>query len=369
MGIETGKANILYVDDEANNLVSFNAAFRKYYNVFTATSAKEGVAILRKNDIQVIITDQRMPEMTGVQFLEAIIPDYPDTIRMILTGFSDIEAIVKAINCGHVFRYLTKPWDEQELKQTIDAGLSIYELEKENQKLLQTMQEEVQKQQKLLQLFQKYVPENIIADVVERHENPESIFEGEIRIITAFIGEIHDFNKLAAKLAPKQTLDYLNKYFTLVNDTVKKHNGTIINYLGATYLAIFGAPISYIDNQQNAVRCALEMIELGKQFNAETTGDVNFETTIGIGINTGDTILGNLGSKDRIAYAAVGDTVNTASRIVELTRASPNSILIAESTYLATKDDFQFTEVGAKPIRGKNENLNLYKVDIGKSNT
>ena len=102
--------NILYVDDEENNLTSFKATFRKYYNVYTAQSGREGMNILREHDIKVVITDQRMPEMTGVQFLEAIIHEFPFTIRMILTGFSDIESIIKAINTGRVYRYITKPW-------------------------------------------------------------------------------------------------------------------------------------------------------------------------------------------------------------------------------------------------------------------
>ncbi|HUM48070.1 MAG TPA: response regulator, partial [Chitinophagales bacterium] len=120
------KFNVLYVDDEENNLISFRAAFRRNYNIFTATSAAEGIRLLHQHTIPIIITDQRMPQMTGVQFLEKIIPEYPDTIRMILTGFSDIEAIIQAINTGRVFRYITKPWDENELKMTIDNAISLY---------------------------------------------------------------------------------------------------------------------------------------------------------------------------------------------------------------------------------------------------
>src|SRR6185312_5301415 len=105
------KFSVLYIDDESHNLTAFMAEFRRYYNVFTTTSAREAIGILQKNDIDVIITDQRMPEMTGVQFLEAVISEFPNPVRMILTGFSDIDAITKAINTGSVLRYITKPWD------------------------------------------------------------------------------------------------------------------------------------------------------------------------------------------------------------------------------------------------------------------
>lgn len=95
---------ILYVDDEEHNLISFKAVFRREYEIFAATSGEEGLEIIRQNNIDLIITDQRMPRMTGIQFLERILPEFPDTIRMILTGFSDVEAIIGAINTGRVFR-------------------------------------------------------------------------------------------------------------------------------------------------------------------------------------------------------------------------------------------------------------------------
>ena len=93
--------NVLYVDDEENNLNSFRAALRRNYNIYTALSGEEGMDILSKNDIHVVVTDQRMPNMTGVQFLQHIPPE-KDNIRIILTGFSDIESIIEAINTGMV---------------------------------------------------------------------------------------------------------------------------------------------------------------------------------------------------------------------------------------------------------------------------
>src|ERR1700751_717271 len=111
MKVENGVYNVLYVDDEENNLNSFRAALRRDYNIFTALSRDEGIEILQKTDIHVVVTDQRMPNMTGVQFLQRI-PGDQDNIRIILTGYSDIESIIDAINTGKIYRYITKPWDE-----------------------------------------------------------------------------------------------------------------------------------------------------------------------------------------------------------------------------------------------------------------
>jgi response regulator RpfG family c-di-GMP phosphodiesterase len=118
--------NILYVDDEANNLVSFKAVFRVKYNTFTAISGEEAVKVLRANNINIIITDQRMPQMTGVEFLESILDEFPDPIRILLTGYADMSAVVDAINKGKIFHYLTKPWNEEELEMTITRAYEVY---------------------------------------------------------------------------------------------------------------------------------------------------------------------------------------------------------------------------------------------------
>ncbi len=120
------KITILYVDDELNNLVSLKAVFRIKYNVLTAISGEEAIKILKNNVVNVIITDQRMPNMTGVEFLESILDEYPDPTRILLTGYADMNAVVDAINKGKIFHYLTKPWKEDELEETITKAYEVY---------------------------------------------------------------------------------------------------------------------------------------------------------------------------------------------------------------------------------------------------
>lgn len=126
---------VLYIDDEINNLNSFKASFRRDFDIYTAHSAREGRKILDTHEIGVIITDQRMPGMTGIEFLESILTIYPDTIRILLTGFSDMNAVMDAINRGQVYKYLVKPWQNDELKLHIQNALEIYHLRKENKEL------------------------------------------------------------------------------------------------------------------------------------------------------------------------------------------------------------------------------------------
>jgi len=141
MNLIKSEQHILYIDDEEDNLTVFFSTFRRHYEVHLAGSGSEGLELMRKHPMQVVIADQRMPEMTGIEFLEKIIPEYPDCIRMVLTGFSDVEAIIQAINKGRVYRYITKPWNKDGLKITIDQALETYHLKQQNKKLFLDLQE------------------------------------------------------------------------------------------------------------------------------------------------------------------------------------------------------------------------------------
>ena len=136
MGNEKNKKiNILYIDDEIENLSGFKASFRRFYNIYTAESAEEGMEFLKNNEIEIILTDQRMPGITGIEFLQSIIETYPDPIRILVTGYSDIEAVINAVNKGRIYKYVSKPWNTDELRDTIEKAYEIYSLRKENEQL------------------------------------------------------------------------------------------------------------------------------------------------------------------------------------------------------------------------------------------
>lgn len=133
------KINVLYVDDETGNLSAFKASFRRAFNVFTAESAEEGIKILNENDVEIVLTDQRMPEMTGVEFLKSIIKTHPNPIRILVTGYTDIKAIKDAINEGQIYKYVEKPWDNDYLKMIIDKAYEVYQLRRENEELTKSL--------------------------------------------------------------------------------------------------------------------------------------------------------------------------------------------------------------------------------------
>lgn len=129
------KPTILCVDDEADNVDALERLFRKQYNVLKATSAKEAISVMAKHPgkIAVMITDQRMPEMTGVELLEKTLASHPETVRLLLTGYTDLESVISAVNKGQIFRYLTKPWDPIDLSNTVNRAVELHLLGQELQ--------------------------------------------------------------------------------------------------------------------------------------------------------------------------------------------------------------------------------------------
>ncbi|MGB3789947.1 MAG: response regulator [Phormidesmis sp.] len=120
---------MLVVDDEPDNLDLLFRTFRRDFKVLKAESGVEALEILADDgEVAVIISDQRMPEMKGTEFLSKTVPDFPDTVRIILTGFTDVEDLVEAINAGQVYRYITKPWDPDELKFVVGKASETYDL-------------------------------------------------------------------------------------------------------------------------------------------------------------------------------------------------------------------------------------------------
>lgn len=125
------KHTILCVDDEVDNVDALERLFRKKYRVLKATSAAQALELLKKHDVTVIISDQRMPNKTGVELLSESIGTHPNAIRILLTGYTDIESVIAAINSGQIYRYVTKPWDPVDLANAIDKAVDRFEIGEE----------------------------------------------------------------------------------------------------------------------------------------------------------------------------------------------------------------------------------------------
>ncbi len=360
--MELEKPNILYVDDDIQNLEGFVAAFRRHYHIFTAESAEDAIALLKAHQIAVIITDQRMPDMTGVEFLEKIIPEYPDPIRMLLTGYADADDIIKAINNGRIYRYLTKPWEQNALKQDIDMGVKLYSLAKKNRDIITQLHNENSKQNRILSLLKKYVPADVVNQALAVGNDVTHLFDGELRDVTIFFSNIQNLDQFTKKKDPEMVFNYLNRYFAVVENCIEEHKGTVDKFIDGNILALFGAPIAYTNNQKNAAFCALRMMDEIQRFNEDNYEKSGFHLNLGITIHSGEAVVGNIGSDQYMSYTAIGDTVNTTARMLELTKDKPNCILASDAVYECIKEVVSCEPWGERAIRGKEKSIKLFSL-------
>lgn len=135
------KYTLLYIDDEPHNLRTFKATFKWDYKILTAQSAFDGFDILNEQEVHLIISDQRMAGLSGTEFFKKVVKRYPNSMRVILTGYSELDGIIQAINECSIYRYITKPWKESEMRKTIEDTLEVYQLRKDKEYLLGELEE------------------------------------------------------------------------------------------------------------------------------------------------------------------------------------------------------------------------------------
>jgi class 3 adenylate cyclase len=376
MEVEKETYNILYVDDEENNLNSFRAALRRDYNVFTALSGEEGMEILSKNDIHVVVTDQRMPHMTGVQFLQRI-PGDQDNIRIILTGFTDMESIIEAINTGKVYRYIKKPWDKDELKITIDNAVETIMLRRNNKKLIYELQvNNEQLEVKVLQRTREIERQKEVIEMAKAQSDslllnilPEEIAEElkkfgksyarKYNQVSVLFSDIKGFSSIAETLTPVKLVTQLDEVFGAFDNIIAKYDMEKIKTIGDAYMCASGLPQSDEENAVKAVKAGLDMQRFINEFGLANKIQNLPVFEVRIGIHTGPLVAGVVGLK-KFAYDIWGDTVNLASRMEHHSEAG--KVNVSGATYQLIKDHFRCTHRGMIETKSK-LNVDMYFVD------
>lgn len=215
---EVKKYSILYVDDEEVNLRIFQRAFKRHYNVFTATSGHEAIKILENKAIDLIMTDQRMPGMTGVELLIKIVPSYPNIARMIMTGFSDEDEIIRVDKEVGLDRFLVKPWNQEDLKEEFDKALELRNPKDEVTPEVPALPAEKKPEPETAQKTKQQLKKEIIKSV-EARKNMMS---------TVNMDQVIEFNvSLRESLLPRQEelRLYLEDAFVLYEHNRVNHNG------------------------------------------------------------------------------------------------------------------------------------------------
>ncbi len=364
------KPAILYVDDEADNLLVFKSTFRRHFTVHTALSGEEALAVMQENPhISLVITDQRMPAMTGVQFLQHL-PPTDDSIRMILTGFSDVQAIIDAINTGQVYRYITKPWERDELKITIDNALEAFNLRKTNKSLISELQEanedleakveartaEVHRQnQEIETLLLNILP----AETAEELRRTGRAHARHYDNVTVLFADIQAFTTVAERLTPAELVAELDACFSRFDELMDQFGLEKIKTIGDAYLCVGGLPHPSIHTPTDVVAAGLAMQAVMTELRTERQAAGRPWFDVRIGIHSGPVVAGVVGTK-KFAYDIWGDTVNTAARLEQTGEAG--RVNISATTYALVEAHFACTPRGRIQAKNKGE-LEMYFVD------
>lgn len=185
---------------------------------------------------------------------------------------------------------------------------------------------------------------------------------GERKEISVLFCDIRDFTHFSEKLSPEQVVEFLNQYFTRLVKIVLDRGGTVNKFIGDAMLVMFGAPINMLDHAKVAVEVALKIRDSLVDFNRERQKLEKSAIRVGMAINSGEAVAGNIGSPDRMEYTVIGDTVNVASRLEGINKRLGTDILVTEATYKNVKEIYDFRPFEPMPVRGRVGLVKLYQL-------
>ncbi|MBN8219496.1 MAG: HAMP domain-containing protein [Spirochaetes bacterium] len=216
----------------------------------------------------------------------------------------------------------------------------------------------LEEREKLKGAFGKFVNE----EIAERVLSGRLALGGESKEVTIFFSDIRSFTSISEKLTPLEVVGFLNEYLTLMVGIVRKKGGTVDKFIGDAIMALFGAPLSTPNDPVNAVETALMMREGLKKYNVGRGSRAKPIIKIGMGINTGPVLAGQIGSEDRLEYTVIGDAVNLASRLEGLNKVFGTDILISETTHALVKDKFHCVPMRKVKVKGKQSEQKVFAV-------
>lgn len=214
--------------------------------------------------------------------------------------------------------------------------------------------------EKIKQAMGKYLSQDIMKNVVRNIDDLK--LGGKRAIVTVLFSDIRGFTSLSEKMSAEEVSMILNEYFAEMEPIITKYNGVINKFIGDAVMAIFGEPIQDINHPQNAVKCAYEMLKKVEYLREKWLFEGKPRIEIGVGINTGEVFIGNIGTETRMEYTVIGDTVNLASRIESYNKVYKTNLLVSSSTYASIAEIADVIKISEVQIRGKAKKMNIYEV-------
>lgn len=333
---QAAPGTLLVIDDseQSRELLGRHLA-RQGHRVLSAASGDEALDILRRERVDLVFLDLLMPGMSGLELLTILKADV--VLRavpvIVVSGISETAGVIRCIEAG-AEDYLSKPFNPTLLQARLAAGLE----RKRWHDREDAYRRELERNQRFIRnTFGRYLSDEIVDALLE---SPQGLrLGGTACTVTILMADIRNFSWICENHEPEQVVQLLNNYLGAMSSVIMAHNGTVDEFIGDAILAIFGAPVARGDDAGRAIACALEMQAAVEGINARNHALGLPAIGIGIGLNTGKVVAGNIGSERRSKYAVVGHAVNLTARIEAFTTAG--EILAAESTVAEAGDSVE----------------------------
>ena len=331
---------ILVVDDEPVNLQTLvNYLTLAKYQVTTAANGEEALRYLSSgNPCDLVLLDVMMPRISGLEVCQQIRERFsPAELPVILlTAKNRVSDLVNGFSAG-ANDYLTKPFASDELLARVNVHLELA---------------------KISDSYARFVPRQFLEQLGKERITDVMLGDQVQRVMTVLFADIRGFTRLAEKMSPQQTFEFVNQYLGAVGPAIARHGGVIDKFVGDAVLALFP------ERAEDAIDAALDMFRQLGTFNSERAGRGEPPTEIGIGIHTGVLMLGTIGATDRMDTTVISDAVNLASRVENLTKTYQVPLIITEATLRELRDasSIALRRIDRVLVQGKSQPVVLYEV-------
>ncbi|MDY6844133.1 MAG: adenylate/guanylate cyclase domain-containing protein [Thermodesulfobacteriota bacterium] len=359
MSCKDRKPRILVVDDTLQNVELLEAHLVSAgYEVTSAYDGAEALKEITRKHPDIILLDVMMPKMNGYEVCRRLKKDKDTQFIPIImiTALSEMEDKVEGLEAG-ADDFMNKPIRKIELLTRVKSLIRIKNL---HDQLEQSYQEMESRNEILDAILSRYVSREIVDQIIE---NPQKHLHlgGEDKVITTLFADIRGFTNFARKNTAQKVVSILNDCFSEMVKTVFRHKGTFDKYIGDCIMAFFGAPIGYEDDVSRALQTAVELQGVFKKVK-ERWNDKDFnQLGLGIGINTGKVVVGNIGSEKMMDYTVVGDNVNIARRLQQY--APKGAIVMSGSTYCEVKDKVVAERLPSLSLKGSKKKIFAYRLE------
>lgn len=370
-------ATVLLVDDEPRVLDALEALLAMEHRILRADRAETALTYLRAEDVAVVLSDQRMAGLTGTELLTRSRDVAPDTVRILLTAFTDTDALMDSINAAGVYHFLLKPWDPNELRHVVGRAVEHHRLCREREALLHELgaknteleqalqhlrgaQDDLVREASVRAQLQRYVSPRLVDLAIA---NPGLLeLPGDWREATVLFADIRGFTRLIEATPAPVVIRLLNEYFAEMIDVIFRHQGTVEQLIGDEIVALFGVPEPGADVALRAVRAATDMVDAVRRLAARWVADGRPTFDIGVGISSGRVLAGTIGSDRRRELIVVGRAMIAAARMQRMTRLFDAHIIVGEETFHQVDRFVDARELGRPRLKGIRHRETLYEV-------